>query len=145
MLLLFSPHLCHDNFHCYTHESHGEIPQGSKFVYLISFWVHWYHFPVFNLKKLKKELYLFTWPCWVQLWDAGPLIRIAGSCVATWELLVVHVDLAPWPGIEPGAPALGAWSLSHRTTREIPPVFNFLNSVVRLVSLSVYYKGVKAV
>ena len=26
-------------------------------------------------------------------------------------------DLVPWPGIEPGSPALGAWSLSHWTTR----------------------------
>ena len=28
-------------------------------------------------------------------------------------------DLAPWPRIEPGSPALGAWSLSHWTTREV--------------------------
>ena len=29
-------------------------------------------------------------------------------------------DLVPWPGIEPGYPALGAWSLSHWTTWEVP-------------------------
>ena len=29
-------------------------------------------------------------------------------------------DLVPWPGNEPGPPALGAQRLSHRTTREIP-------------------------
>ena len=29
-------------------------------------------------------------------------------------------DLRPQPGIEPGPPALGAWSLSHWTTREVP-------------------------
>ena len=29
-------------------------------------------------------------------------------------------DLVPQPGIEPGSPALGAQSLSHRTTREVP-------------------------
>ena len=29
-------------------------------------------------------------------------------------------DLVPWPGIEPGPPALGAGSLSHWTTREVP-------------------------
>ena len=29
-------------------------------------------------------------------------------------------DLVPWPGTEPGPPALGAWSLSHWTTREVP-------------------------
>ena len=29
-------------------------------------------------------------------------------------------DLVPWPGIEPGPPALGTWSLNHWATREIP-------------------------
>ena len=29
-------------------------------------------------------------------------------------------DLVPWPGIEPGPPAVGAWSLNHWTTREVP-------------------------
>ena len=31
-------------------------------------------------------------------------------------------DLVPWPGIEAGSPALGAWSLGHWATREVPPV-----------------------
>ena len=29
-------------------------------------------------------------------------------------------DLVPWPGMEPGPPALGAQSLNHWTTREVP-------------------------
>ena len=29
-------------------------------------------------------------------------------------------DLIPWPGMEPGSPALGARSLSHWTPREVP-------------------------
>ena len=29
-------------------------------------------------------------------------------------------DLIPQPGIEPRPPALGAWSLSRWTTREVP-------------------------
>ena len=29
-------------------------------------------------------------------------------------------DLVPWPGIKPWAPALGMWSLSHWTMREVP-------------------------
>ena len=45
-----------------------------------------------------------------------------------WQVLVVACrifscsmwDLFPWPGIEPGSPALGAWNLSHWTTREVP-------------------------
>ena len=31
-------------------------------------------------------------------------------------------DLVPWPGIEPGLPALGARSLSHWTAREVPDI-----------------------
>ena len=37
-------------------------------------------------------------------------------------------DLAPWPGIEPGPPALGAQSLSHWTTREVP-ISSFLRNL----------------
>ena len=29
-------------------------------------------------------------------------------------------DLVPWPGIKLGPPALGEWSISHWTTREVP-------------------------
>ena len=32
-------------------------------------------------------------------------------------------DLVPWLGIEPESPALGAWDLSHWTTREVPEPF----------------------
>ena len=31
-------------------------------------------------------------------------------------------DLVPRPGIKPGPPALGAWSLSHWTTRAVPEI-----------------------
>ena len=32
--------------------------------------------------------------------------------------------LAPWPGIKPKRPALGARRLSHRTTKEVPLLFS---------------------
>ena len=44
-----------------------------------------------------------------------------------WDLQVQHAslwDLIPWPEIEPRPPALGVWSLSHRTTREIPYLYS---------------------
>ena len=41
------------------------------------------------------------------------------SC-GTWTLSCGMWDLVPWPGIEPGPPALGVQSLSHWTTREVP-------------------------
>ena len=36
-------------------------------------------------------------------------------------------DLVPWPGIEPGPPALGAQRLRPQTTREIPAGRFFTN------------------
>ena len=33
--------------------------------------------------------------------------------------------LVPQPGIDPMAPAVGAWSPNHWTTREVPPVGPF--------------------
>ena len=35
-------------------------------------------------------------------------------------------DLVPWPGIETGPPALGAWSLNHWITREVPLFFSWV-------------------
>ena len=37
-----------------------------------------------------------------------------------WSLSCSVWDLVPWPRIEPRTPALGAWSLSHWTTRGVP-------------------------
>ena len=45
-------------------------------------------------------------------------------------------DLVPRPGMEPGHPALGAWSLTHWATREVP-VF-VLNSHIDKLSVSTY-------
>ena len=44
------------------------------------------------------------------------------SLVVACELLAAACmrDLVPRPGIEPGPPALGAQSLTHWTTREVP-------------------------
>ena len=54
-------------------------------------------------------------------------LRHAGSLVGACGLLVMACmwDLIPHPGIEPGSPALGAWSLTHWTTREVPELALF--------------------
>ena len=52
-------------------------------------------------------IYLFIWLCWASVGSMQTL-----SCNTR--------DLVPRLGMEPGLPALGAWSLSHRTTREVP-------------------------
>ena len=33
-------------------------------------------------------------------------------------------DLVSWPGMEPRPPALGVWSLSHWTTKDVPYLWN---------------------
>ena len=38
-------------------------------------------------------------------------------------------DLVPLPGIEPGPPALGAWSLIHCATREVPCILIIMRSL----------------
>ena len=59
-------------------------------------------------------IYLF-WLCWV-------LVAVHGLLVAACGLLVAACmqDLVTQPGIEPGPPALGAWSPTHWATREVP-------------------------
>ena len=57
--------------------------------------------------KLINLIYLF----WLPL----VLVAACGLFVAACMR-----DLVPQPGIEPGPPALGAWSLTHWTTREVP-------------------------
>ena len=57
--------------------------------------------PPSTLKKNKPKLYLFIY------------LAALGLGCSMW-------DLVPWPGNEPGSPELGAHSLSHWTTREVP-------------------------
>ena len=50
------------------------------------------------------------------LWQVSVVARGIFSC-GMW-------DLVPWSGIKAGPPALGAQSLSHWTTREVPDSIN---------------------
>ena len=63
-------------------------------------------------------LFLFLWLCRVLVVVCGIL-----SC-CLW-------DLVSWLGIEPGSPALGMWSPSHWTTREVLVSSLFSNSIIR--------------
>ena len=55
-----------------------------------------------------------------------------------WTLSFGIWDLIPWPGIEPIPPVLGAWSLIHWTTREIPYYTWFLITNCPLVCYLLY-------
>ena len=50
-----------------------------------------------------KNIYLFIYS----------FLVVLGLSCSMW-------DLVPWPGIKPRPPALGTWSLTHWTTREVP-------------------------
>ena len=57
-------------------------------------------------------IYLLMWLYWVLAVTCG-----ISSCSMCY--------LVPWPGVEPASPALGAWSVSHRGTKEGTQCKNF--------------------
>ena len=68
-------------------------------------------------------------------------LTVLGLSCGTWDLSLVFQcscsmrDLDPWSGMEPRLPALGAWSLSLWTTRQVPQllcVFNLLSDYLPL-------------
>ena len=64
-----------------------------------------------------------------------------GSSVAALEVLVV--DLVPSLGIEPRPPALGAWNLSHWTTREVLYYISFSVRVRGIYSMFFFFFLIK--
>ena len=68
--------------------------------------------------QVLKNICLFSWLQWVLV--AACRIFIAACRIFSYSMW----NLVPWLGIEPNPPVLGAWSLSHWTTREVPiPIF----------------------
>ena len=56
----------------------------------------------------------------------GFLFVLFYFCLFIWlHWILVAACLVPWPGIKPRSPALGAWSLSHWTTREVSCMYLF--------------------
>ena len=89
----------------------------------IIFFFFFYHIKVlcwyfFNFPKIFFFQYLFAYLAVLGL-SCG---RYVGSSFLTRNQI--------WPGIRPWPPALGAWSLSHWTTREVPPKIFFLLHLV---------------
>ena len=78
--------------------------------------------------------YLHLWDLQSPLWHVESLVGACGIFSYSMEILSCGMwDLAPWPGIEPRPPALGAWRLSHWITREVLqwPIFVYNNIVNR--------------
>ena len=53
------------------------------------------------------------------LWLGDHLVGGMWAGHADFLVVACMWDLVPWPGTEPGASALGAWSLNHCATREV--------------------------
>ena len=83
------------------------------------------------LKNIYLFIYLFIWLHWVllaacKIFFAACEIFVAACGIFSCGRRTLSCsmwDLVPWPGIKPGSPALGVWSLSHWTTRDVPELF----------------------
>ena len=83
-------------------------------------------FLIFWLKEMATHSSILTWRIpWTE--EPGRIQSMGSQRVrhnwATntfWPHCAARGILVPWPGIEPMAPAVEAWSLNHWITREVP-------------------------
>ena len=115
-------------------------------------WWHWIILFLFFLSYTLIFIYLAapglscsTWDlcCHVQVLHCSMrdlLVMVHGifSC-GMWTLSCGMWDLVPWPGIKPEPPALGVWSLSHWTTREVPGLFSMSNPMLLSCKLGCHF------
>ena len=80
---------------------------------------------------LLSKVILFFFLIYLLIWLHRVLVVAHGIFSCTMWVLV------PW-GIEPGPPALGVWSLSHWTPREVPKLLLFQRSSALGIWLSSY-------
>ena len=78
--------------------------------------------PCYFFKKIFIYVFIYFGCTRSSLRHVGSPLRHVGFLVAACGLLVAACmwDLVPQRGIKPGPPALGVWSLTHWTTREVP-------------------------
>ena len=80
-------------------------------------------------------LNMYFWKCIYLFGCARSWFWHVGSLVESCRVFRCSVwDLVLWLGIEPWPPALGAWSLSHWTTREVLNIFSVLCLIQSLCS-----------
>ena len=79
--------------------------------------------------EIENKIYLFNY--WV-LVVASRIFHFLAACrifcCGMWTLSCSMWDLVPWPGMEPGPPALETPNFSHCTTREVPTAEDFNSS-----------------
>ena len=95
----------------------AQVSQDKRFMFLSLILLFWWETMKISSKDTQFSFYfkIFSIKCLFIY-----LTALSLSC-SMW-------DLVPWPGIEPRSPALGAWSLSHWTTMEVPRTRLFYKS-----------------
>ena len=94
-----------------------------------------------------RDKFLFFVFKYLFIWLLRVLVEAHGIFVAPHRIFSCSMwDLVPWPGIECGAPALGARTLSHWTTREVRGQVNWSSwsfgfSLPNGDNISTYFKG----
>ena len=103
---------------------------------LLRYILHFLLKKIFFLLYLILKTYLFIWPREI----------LAAACTifscGVW-------DLVPRPGIEPGYPAFGVWSVSHWTIRKVPCTLHFhfiqfVHNASQTQEASIHYTGLLA-
>ena len=94
---------------CFTIDNiHAVLSKHPTLAFSLFFFKHWLLFIYLAMPGLRSWMQdLLVAAC--RLFSCR---RVTLSC-SLW-------DLVPWPEISPRPSALGAWSLSHWTTREVP-------------------------
>ena len=86
-------------------------------------WTNSFYFLKWSLKIF---ICLLVWLCWV---------LVVTHRIFSWGMQTLSGslwNLVPWPGIKPGPPALGVWSLSHWNHQGSPKSFlNFGQAVFK--------------
>ena len=96
-------------------------------------------FPFSNY-TFQNKIYLFGCREWVLVVALRIFDLPCGTQDLFWTQLrhsLCHgmCDLVPWPGFEPGPPALGALSLNHWTTKEVPPTSLFKKNFLFFIKI----------
>ena len=92
------------------------------------------HWGVDQVLPLRVFLFLFFLVC-VFIWLYWVLVAARGIFSCGMQALCCSMwGPIPQLGIEPGPPSLGAWSLSHWTTREVPRLGSYSCLIMNLQS-----------
>ena len=95
------------------------------------------------LKKKKLLTYLTVQSVSCGTWDLQSSLGHVGLFFHLSLISCYMWDLVPWPGIEPGTPLFGVWSLNHGTAGEVWKLPSFLRLSNFLIWVALAGSGLK--